>query len=186
MRKLFIIPLLFLGMITWGQMGIKFEDTTFANLLAKSKKENKPIFLDAYTSWCGPCKLMAKQVFTLQTVGDFYNANFINAKMDMEKGEGIKIAKKFNIKSYPTYLIIDGNGELVTKKLGFTPENDFIQFGKNVLDPTKKLSVQKKKFDDGEKDPKFLQDLTSLALDNNNEDLATKALTRYFQVSTCP
>ncbi|WP_260744016.1 thioredoxin domain-containing protein [Elizabethkingia anophelis] len=39
---------------------MKFDDGNFSSLLAKAKKENKLIFLDAYASWCGPCKLMAK------------------------------------------------------------------------------------------------------------------------------
>ena len=46
------------------------------------------IFLDAYASWCGPCKMLQKNVFTKKAVGDFYNSKFINVKMDMEKGEG--------------------------------------------------------------------------------------------------
>jgi uncharacterized protein YyaL (SSP411 family) len=59
----------------------------------KAKKENKLIFVDAYASWCGPCKLMVKNIFPLKTVGDYYNSHFINAKIDMEKGEGIELAK---------------------------------------------------------------------------------------------
>src|SRR3954471_13635384 len=75
---------------------IEFDHGTFAELLARAKKENKMIYIDCYTSWCGPCKWMAKNVFTNDTVADFYNNNFVNAKIDMEKGEGIELAQKYD------------------------------------------------------------------------------------------
>ncbi|MDQ0782562.1 thioredoxin domain-containing protein [Chryseobacterium sp. W4I1] len=77
MKKLAIFSSLFIAALAWAQ-GIKFEDSNFATILAKAKKENKLIFIDAYASWCGPCKLMVKNIFPLQTVGDFYNSHFIN------------------------------------------------------------------------------------------------------------
>ncbi|WP_391527360.1 thioredoxin fold domain-containing protein [Elizabethkingia anophelis] len=67
-------------------------------------------------------------MFTLQSVGDYYNSHFVNAKMDMEKGEGVELAKKYNVKAYPTYLFINGDGEIVHRVLGYVEEKPFIQF----------------------------------------------------------
>ena len=58
--------------------GIKFEQGNWANTLAKAKAENKIVFVDAYTTWCGPCKKMDAETFPDKMVGDFYNKNFIN------------------------------------------------------------------------------------------------------------
>ncbi|MCS3870718.1 thiol:disulfide interchange protein [Chryseobacterium ginsenosidimutans] len=112
MKKISIFSALFIGAFAFAQ-GIKFEDTNFKAVLAKAKKENKLVFIDAYASWCGPCKLMVKNVFPQKPVGDYYNAHFVNAKIDMEKGEGVDLAKKYNVKAFPTYLFVDGNGEVV-------------------------------------------------------------------------
>lgn len=71
-----------------AQEGVRFESLTFEEALQKAKEENRWIFLDAYTSWCGPCKVMAEQVFTLAKAGVFFNSRFVNVKYDMEKGEG--------------------------------------------------------------------------------------------------
>ena len=81
----------------FSQDGIKFGKQSFAQTLEQAKKENKLIFLDAFASWCGPCKLLDKNVFPKKEVGDYFNANFLNLHIDMEKGEGIEIAKKYSI-----------------------------------------------------------------------------------------
>ncbi|MGE4514553.1 MAG: thioredoxin family protein [Chryseobacterium sp.] len=182
MKKLSIFSALFIGAFALAQ-GIKFEETNFNTILAKAKKENKLVFIDAYTTWCGPCKLMAKNVFPQKAVGDYYNANFINAKIDMEKGEGIDIAKKYNVKAFPTYLFVDGNGELVHRTLGYVEEKDFIQFAKDAGDPSKRLGALKKKFEDGEKDPEFLKNLAGLTMYSDAE-FSAKVMERYFSGKT--
>lgn len=128
--------------------GINFEHGSWSEITSKAKQENKLIFLDAYASWCGPCKWMAKNIFPNDTVGDFYNKNFVCAKIDMEKGEGIELAKKFDVRAYPTFLYISQDGEsLVHRTCGSTSTDIFIQNGKDALDPAKQLMSLKKKFD---------------------------------------
>ena len=88
--------------------GINFlHGTTWAEAVAKAKAENKLIFIDFYTQWCGPCLNMAQTVFSLPTVGYYYNQTFINLKIDAEEGEGVTLAKKYGVRSYPTYAFID-------------------------------------------------------------------------------
>ncbi|WP_374462299.1 thioredoxin family protein [Chryseobacterium sp.] len=182
MKKIAILSSIFIGALAWAQ-GIKFEEGNFASILAKAKKEKKLVFIDAYASWCGPCKLMVKNIFPLQSVGDYYNSHFINAKIDMEKGEGIELAKKYNVKAFPTYLFIDGNGEAVHRTLGYVEEKDFIQFAKDAEDPNKRLTSLKQQFENGEKDPEFLKNLAGLTMYNDAE-FAGKVMNRYFQQKT--
>ena len=178
MKKILTAFLIILSVLSFAQEGIKFETSDFKTILAKAKKENKLIFLDAYTTWCGPCKLMAKNIFTLKSVGDHYNANFVNAKIDMEKGEGIDIAKKYDVKVFPTYLFIDGNGELVHRTVGYVPEKEFIQFAKDASDPSKRVAALKERFEKGEKDPEFLKNLVNLTAFTET-DYAGKVFEQY-------
>ena len=178
MKKILTTFLIILSVLSFAQEGIKFETSDFKTILAKAKKENKLIFLDAYTTWCGPCKLMAKNIFTLKSVGDHYNANFVNAKIDMEKGEGIDIAKKYDVKVFPTYLFIDGNGELVHRTVGYVPEKEFIQFAKDASDPSKRVAALKERFEKGEKDPEFLKNLVNLTAFTET-DYAGKVFEKY-------
>ncbi|HCE85197.1 MAG TPA: hypothetical protein DEO99_03495, partial [Bacteroidetes bacterium] len=68
--------------------GISFFEGSFDAAKELAAKEGKLIFMDSYAKWCGPCKRMARDVFTVEEVGDFFNANFVNLKMDMETEEG--------------------------------------------------------------------------------------------------
>ncbi len=146
---LMILPLVFLGQ----NRSINFEHGTWSEVLSKAKKENKLIMMDAFTTWCGPCKWMAKNVFTNDTVADYYNTNYVNAKIDMEKGEGIDLAKKYGVQAYPTFLFIDGDGNLVHRVCGSDQPKDFIQTGKDALTPEKTLAYAEKKFNATPSDP---------------------------------
>lgn len=113
--------------------GIEFFHGTFAEAQAKANKENKLIFMDAYTSWCAPCRFMASNVFTDQSVGEYYNAHFINMKVDMEKGEGVDLSRRYSVMAYPTLLFINGNGEVKSRTMGGKPAADFIALGQKVV-----------------------------------------------------
>ena len=180
-----IIPFLFLVISTtlFSQDGIKFGKQSFAKTLEQAKKENKLIFLDAFASWCGPCKLLDKNVFPKKEVGDYFNANFLNLHIDMEKGEGIEIAKKYSIYSYPTLLFIDGDGKVVYKAAGYMSPQELISIAKEAVNPENTLENKIAKFEAGEKDPEFLMGLikNTYATDFS---LAQKVATRYFQTRT--
>jgi thiol-disulfide isomerase/thioredoxin len=109
-----------------AQEGICFEQAAWTAVLSKAKAENKLVFIDVYTSWCGPCKIMVRDVFPQKVVGDKFNANFINFKIDAEKGEGIDVAKKYAVKAYPTYLFVNGDGTLVYRSVGSMPVEKFL------------------------------------------------------------
>jgi len=132
--------------------GIKFEHSEWKEVLKKAKKENKIIMMDAYTTWCGPCKWMAKNTFTDEKVGKFYNANFVNTKFDMEKGEGPELAQKYGVRAYPTILYINGDGELVHVGVGALDGPSFIQLGKTALDDKKNFLSLGKAYKKNSKD----------------------------------
>ncbi|MDP4130260.1 MAG: thioredoxin family protein [Bacteroidota bacterium] len=109
--------------------GIQFLENSWAKALEQAKKENKPIFLDAYASWCGPCKLLKKNTFTKKEAGDFFNTHFINVAIDMEKGDGPSLSQKFEVDAYPTLIIADKNGNIVTYTKGYMNADQLIEFG---------------------------------------------------------
>ncbi len=135
---------------------IAFEHGTFKEIKEKALKENKLIFIDAYTTWCGPCKQMAKSVFTNDAVADYYNTNLVNAKIDMEKGEGLEIAKLYEVKCYPNLLFIDGNGNLVHRVAGSMSSMEFIALAEDAKNPEKRFSYYSKNYEANKTNSDFL------------------------------
>lgn len=179
MKNIFLVFSLIFSISAYSQDGIQFEKSSFTEILAKAKKEKKLIFVDAMASWCGPCKMMDKNIFSLKSVGDYYNATFINAKLDMEKGDGVEFAKKYGVSSYPSYLFINGDGQLITRNLGYLPEDNFLEVGKEAQANIGAAETLKAKFDKGEKDPAFLAKIIQMYA-NSDYELAKKASERYF------
>ncbi|BDS14177.1 thioredoxin family protein [Aureispira anguillae] len=137
--------------------GIHFFKGSFKEAQALAAKEHKLIFMDAYTSWCGPCKRMARDVFSAAEVGKFFNKHFINIKVDMEKGEGPRLAGKYRVSSYPTLLFLDEKGEVVHAAKGGRPADQFLGLGKVALSKNDKSGEYAKQYEEGNREPAFLR-----------------------------
>ena len=153
MKRVFLCLALIAAMVMGVEAqnrSITFEQTQeWKKIVKKAKKEKKLIFIDCYTSWCGPCKMLASRVFTQDAVADYFNAIFVNAKFDMEKDEdGVMLKDKYGVKAFPTLLFIEvGAGEaewlIAGAKLANDPENN--------------LSAMMKRYAAGERGADFLK-----------------------------
>jgi len=130
---------------------IDFQSGSWTEILAKAKTENKLVFIDAYTTWCAPCKKMAKEVFPKTEVADFYNKMFVNIKMDMENGEGVNLARTYNVNVFPTLLFVDGEGSLVHRSAGYHNVEQFLTLGTEALDPSMQIASLKNRFEEVER-----------------------------------
>jgi thiol-disulfide isomerase/thioredoxin len=101
--------------------GIQWQTGSFESILNKAKSQKKLIYVDIYTTWCTPCKQMDAEVFTNANVGKIFNDNFINYKIDGEKGEGKDLVEYFELESYPTSMFVDGDWNVIQKLEGFRP-----------------------------------------------------------------
>lgn len=133
--------------------GIPFEELSFEEALEKARKENKLLFVDCYTSWCGPCKMMSKQVFSQKFVGDFFKEYFVSLKIDMERGEGPELAKKFGVKAYPTMLLLTSAGIVKYKLLGGIGPRTFMNKIQKGMEPGISYTELKEKYENGDRSP---------------------------------
>lgn len=153
---LFLFFFLFSSLLINGQ-GIHFETGNLASAIAKAKLEKKNLFIDCSTVWCKPCKWMEANVFPLAPVGQFYNEHYVSLHMDMEKGEGITLRKKFQVNAYPTYLYLDTAGNLLHRDGGAKDADKFITIGKRALDPANNLEGMNKEYEAGNRSQGFLR-----------------------------
>lgn len=140
------------------EKGIVFAQGSWQDVLATAKKENKYIFLDCYASWCGPCKLMDRDIYPQEKVGDFFTDKFIAVKIQLDSSksdnEEVKdryadaqyIIRQYKIDAFPTLLFFSPDGQLVHKAIGFKDMESFIALGTDALNPAKQYYVQLEKY----------------------------------------
>lgn len=117
--------------------GIHFFKGTWKEALAEAQKQHKPIFLDIYASWCGPCKMLKANTFSNHKVAEYYNSNFINISVDGEKGDGEELAAKLQISGYPSLVYFNKTGNPILYSTGYVGPKDFIDIGKEALSRNK-------------------------------------------------
>ena len=170
--RLFVLFLCLIN-VAFGQettYAIKFIDNDLTAALEKARMEDKIVFVDAYTTWCGPCKMMDRNVFTDSLVGSFFNENFVNLKLDMEKGEGIAATKKYQVRGYPSFLFLNSSGTLLHQGIGYQPIEQFLTMAKQALDPNKQLPALTKAYESGNRDPQLLYNYANALLDAGSDE----------------
>ncbi len=132
--------------ISFAEIGSEKE---WLNILAKAESQNKALFLDIYAVWCGPCKKMDSEVFSDPTVAQFYNDNFINAKVNGESDFGAVLAREFSLRGYPSMYYIDYDKFIFTKLVGFRSSEIFLDYGKMIGSIKNELKNYAKSFEAG-------------------------------------
>ncbi len=159
------------------------ENESWSAVKSKAVKENRMIFMDCYTSWCGPCKGLAQNVFPQSKVGEFLNSNFVCCKYDMEKGEGIMLYKKYkdNIPGFPTMLVINPADEsIVHKVVGYTEPDALIAALQDGLDG-KTLTVFQKRYEAGERSLELIKDYCKALDVAYDQDTKEKVVRDYIE-----
>lgn len=168
MKKLLLILLVpvFTGVCAFAQdADIAFEQGSWGQIVETAKQRGRVIFVDCYTDWCGPCRRVAQEVFTQEEVADFFNANFVNAKIEMEKNAaGPMLVEKYGVKAYPTFLFIDpATEELLYVKLG--SEHGYrwlIDVGRLALDPRLNKVSMERRYAAGDRDFELVKNYIKL------------------------
>ena len=157
------------------------DGITAEEMFSQAKAQGKLIFMDCYTSWCGPCKMMARDIFTTDRVADFFNENFFCVKFDMEKGEGLKLNKKYGVSAYPTFLFIDPSNQFIVHTMvGARQADEFIAGAKEALNPELSMDKAREAYETGEKTPEtvgnYLTVLSKAHLSGMMNDVAVDYL----------
>ena len=140
---------------------INFREGGFAEALEAAKSENKLVFMDCYTSWCGPCKLMASKEFVQEKAGEYFNPRFVSVKIDMEKGEGVELRKRYDVNAYPTLLVLNVKGELLCRHAGYLSVDELIDFAENGVKGGG-LAGMHKRYAAGERSSEFIGEYLAL------------------------
>jgi len=109
------------------------ESDLLMPVLEQAENEDKMVFLDFYTTWCMPCKLMDEDVFTDKEIGRYFNDNFLSMKIDAESEAGGNLAGIFEVKAYPTLIFLDKKGISVVRKEGVAYHSELKSLAQQAL-----------------------------------------------------
>ena len=144
--------------------GVKFiDDKTLYEVIQLAAGQQKLVFVDCYATWCGPCKMMTNNEFPKKEAGDYFNAKFVCAKFDMERGEGPEIARKYKVTAYPTFLVLDGRGEMVHRVVGADEITSFIKRVEAGL-TGKSIAAYQREYGQGERGEQFLREYLNVLM----------------------
>lgn len=116
-----------------AQAQVKFETGSTDAVREAAIKQGKLVFIDLYASWCPPCKMMERHVFSRKDVGDFMGQRFVAAKYDTDEATGKELMKKYGSGAIPLYLIFDTKGELLGRIQGAMSAEEFMDNVRKVL-----------------------------------------------------
>lgn len=153
---LFILNILVACAFQAHAEGIVFRNLTLPEAGAKAAEEGKLVFVDCYTPTCGPCKFMARNIFPMDSCGEFINPRFVSVMKDLEAEENVYIAKKYNVRIYPTFLLLRPDGSLYAKLEGGASK----QAGKFIkrVEEALQLGDMEERYEAGQRDIKLLTD----------------------------
>lgn len=132
MKKLIFVLMLALGAVA-AQGQVRFETKSTDAVREMAQKQGKLVFIDLYASWCPPCRMMDKQVFSREDVGEFMQQHFVTAKYDTDKTTGKELMKRYGRGAIPLYLVFDTEGELLGRIQGAAAADEFIENLKTIL-----------------------------------------------------
>ena len=156
-----------------------FRHISFDEALQAAKKENKHVFIDFYTDWCGPCKRMAREVFPQKSVGDFMNARFVCLKLNAEK-EGVELAKQYGVRAYPTYYVIDADGKQLMTASGSMAPDEFVAKIESGLNPDHSPERMKQMYAEGKRTPDLVNHYALYLMEQRKEAEGFKVIDDYF------
>ena len=162
-----------------------FRNMDYEEALAAAREEGKSVFIDFYTDWCGPCKMMAREVFPQKEVGDYLNSRFVCIQLNAEK-EGKELAQSFGVEAYPTFVAVDADGKVLMKKEGGNTADKFIAAIEREIDPEKSPERLAERYAAGERSPQLIKDYAEWKLEEGGHSDAAyeelkQIITDYFE-----
>lgn len=164
--------MLLLASLCWGLAALaqtEFRHLSLAEALTLAQQEQKPVFVDFYTDWCGPCKMMMREVFPQKDLGHYLNSRFICIKLNAEK-EGKDAARQYGVNAYPTLMVIAPDGKEVMKRVGMADAGNLMAEIERAINPDMSPRRMAERYAAGERTAALIQGYAAYLSDEPGVD----------------
>ena len=144
MRHLLLSVLLCVASGLAAGDGKLFESLSFQDALTKAEKEKKVVFIDFYTTWCGPCKMLDRSTFKDPKVISWLREKTVPIKIDAEIE--VDLAKKYKVMGYPALVFVKPDGTAMNTLMGFQESSDLLENAQMILSGEDPMVKEKKEF----------------------------------------
>lgn len=137
--------------------GIRFEQGSWEEATTKARTEGKPLFIDIWASWCGPCKRLAREVFPMREVGEYFNENFVCYSLQIDPADSVArrtattVADRYRVKALPTLLWLDGEGRLLHSSVGYVSGTELLAAAQKATDTEHNTAAVLRRWQQGER-----------------------------------
>jgi thiol:disulfide interchange protein len=107
-----------------GKSGPVFHNISVSEALAEAGRQNKIVVVDFGATWCGPCRQMEHTTFSDPDVKKFLRDHTIALKVDID--EQPEVANQFGVKSIPTMVFLNAQGEQLARTVGYRSPQQFL------------------------------------------------------------
>ncbi|MCK5138002.1 MAG: thioredoxin family protein [Bacteroidales bacterium] len=184
-KKIYVVVFIMLVLPVLVQAQVEFIEVTTLNEMEEVQKKASDqqlmLFVDVYATWCGPCKIMDKEVYTNAAVADYMNANFVNVRLDGETDYGRKYAMEQKLEGYPSMFVFSSDGDPVSRLIGFTAAGELVPSLKGTVDNYKIVKVYKTKYERGTLELEDFALYISVVREMGNEEESEKLASEYME-----
>ncbi len=152
MRKVMLFALL-LMICSSAMAQVEVKKMSFDEAIIEASKSGRQLLVMGSTTWCGPCKAVIKNVFPNKELGDYLNSRYVVIKIDLDTPAAGDFGKKYEISSYPTFVIFNGEGKELNRFSGAPAKPEaFVEYMNGAMAANSLWSYHEEKY---KKDPSY-------------------------------
>ncbi len=147
----------------------------------KASDQMLMLFVDVYATWCGPCKMMDRDVYGDPSVATYMNTHYVNVKLDGESDYGRIYVREQQLEGYPSMFVFSDDGERVSKIVGYTPADALVSTLTSLEEGYNQVKKYRSAYQNGTLEPGDFASYIQVVREMGNREEAERLASEYVE-----